>query len=267
MDESKTSKKRSAVASSKLGATRCTNREKLSGAGDQLDKSQHSNLTPVIKRKFQKTADATPKVSSVYNLRSKDQITESGKSPSGYNLRSKVQKTESQNASTINQKRKTPKKDCSKDSPVSVQPKGILKNSIPTNKKIETKKPLTTSPASLDKNLTSQYEPFFSEPFYHIRWDGDDEMGNGPFGQNCIICNKDLSGVTEDDESEYNDDFQYEDDDDDDDEYYDDVMPPLLPAVDILACGHAYHTECLLQQGMPDEQSSDPKCVLCLKKA
>lgn len=94
-------------------------------------------------------------------------------------------------------------------------------------------------------------------------------MENGPVGQNCIICNKDLSGVIEDDDSEYDDDLQYEDDEQDDDDvldYYDDLNPPLLPAVDILVCGHAYHTECF-QKGTPEKQSSDPECTVCSKNA
>ncbi|KAL8206327.1 hypothetical protein R6Q57_009878 [Mikania cordata] len=272
------SKKRSAVASSKRGAVEGTNKDKLVGVEDQFDKPQQSSRNqrsklhsiPVMKRKFQKTAGSSPssgpgfglKVSSVYNLRSKVQITESDPS---YNLRSKAQKIENQNASRNSQKRKNPKKDGSKDSSVAMQKRGVLK----PNKKIETTKPLNAFMAELDKNhpLTSQHEAFLCEPFYHIRWGGNDAE-NGPLGQKCILCNKDLSGTTEDDDSEYNDDFHHEDDDyyEDDDEYYDDVNPPLLPAVDILSCGHAYHTECL-QKGIPEEPSSDPQCVVCLKMA
>ena len=93
-------------------------------------------------------------------------------------------------------------------------------------------------------------------------------MENGPCGQNCMICHKDLSGVSEDDESEYNDDYQYEDDDDEEEYgYLDELTPTLLPAVDILPCGHAYHTECLQDEGTPGEHSNDPQCVLCSKKA
>lgn len=281
--DSRTSKKRSAVLSPKLGAARGTYREKQVGLGEQSDKSQQSNPAqvsklqpiPVMKRKFQKTAGADPKVLSAYNLRSRDQKTEASKDPPAYNLRSKVQKTEGQNASTI-QRRKTPKRDGSNDSTVATQKKGILKtepqktsslkSSAPPIKKIGTTKPVNTSLAGHDKKnqpSSSQFEPFFREPIYHIRWEGD--MENGPSGQNCILCNKDLSGATEDDDSEFNEDYPYEDDDDDDDgeyEYYDDLMPPLLPAVDILSCGHAYHTECL-QHGTHEKQSSDPQCVLC----
>ncbi|KAI3801701.1 hypothetical protein L1987_29813 [Smallanthus sonchifolius] len=275
------SKKRTAVASSKLGAAEGTNRDKVVGVGDLLDKSQQSyrtqvsklHPTPVMKRKFQKTASPSlgpgQKASSVYNLRSKVQITEGAPS---YNLRSKAQKTENQNALTNSQKRKIPKKDGFKDPSVAIQTRGISKNSAQPNKKIETTKPLNAFMADLDKKnhpLTSQYEPFVCEPFFHIRWEGDD-MENGPLGQKCMLCNKDLSGATEDDDdSEYNEGLHYEDDDyydDDDDEYYDDINPPLLPAVDILSCGHAYHTECL-QKGTPEERSSDPQCVLCLKMA
>nr|XP_043622005.1 transcription initiation factor TFIID subunit 11-like [Erigeron canadensis] len=276
MDDSQTRKKRSSVAVSKDGTAKGASKEKLKGLGDQLDKSQRSNLTqpsklqpvPAMKRKFQKTTITGTKTPSVYNLRSNKQITEDAKDPPAYNLRTKVQKTGGQNTSTPSQKRKTSKNEKSKDSSEAIQT-GILKNTSPPDKKIETTKPVTTSPASLDKKnepITSQYEPFLCEPMYHIRWEGD-EMENRPFGQNCIVCNKDLSGVTEDDDSEDNDDDRYEYDEDDDDyEYYDDVTPPLLPAVDILACGHAYHTECL-QQGMSEQQSSEPQCILCSKKA
>lgn len=85
-------------------------------------------------------------------------------------------------------------------------------------------------------------------------------MENGPLGQNCILCNKDLSGAMEDDDSEYDDDFQYDIDDGGDD----DLNPPLFPAVDILSCGHVYHTDCL-QEVTPKEQSSDPQCIFCCK--
>lgn len=128
-----------------------------------------------MKRKFQKTAGAAPKAPSTYNLRSKDQITECGKDSPAYNLRSKVQKTEDQNVSTSILKRKSPKKDCSEDSSAAMQKKGILKSSAPPANKINNTKPLTTSPAGLDKKnepLTSQYESFFHEPMYHIRWEG-----------------------------------------------------------------------------------------------
>ncbi|XP_071725057.1 uncharacterized protein [Rutidosis leptorrhynchoides] len=276
MDDSRTSKKRSVVASSKLGSARCTNREKL--AGDQVDKSKQSVVKqsskppplPAMKRKF----GASPKASSpTYNFRSKDQLTEGGKDSPAYNLRSKVQKTGGENVSTSNLKRESPKSYRANDFSADIQKKGILKNSAPPVNKIVSAKPSTTSLESLDKKndlLTSQYESLFREPMYHIRWEGDDDLENRPFGQSCIICNKDLSGVTEDDDSESNDDYQYEEDDDeeeaDDDGYYDDVMPALLPAVDILPCGHAYHTECL-QQGTPQEPSTDPICTFCSKLA
>ncbi|GKB88560.1 hypothetical protein Tco_0960832, partial [Tanacetum coccineum] len=165
-NDSRTIKKRSAIASSKLAAAR--------GLGEQLDKSHQSNLSsklppvPVMKRKFQKTAEASPKTSSVYNLRSKDQKTDvSNDRPGsnlrikdqktdfsndrpGYNLRSKLQKTEGQNSSTVTQKRKPPKKDGSNDSSVGTQKKVILKNSAVADKKMEVTEPSTTSLASLD---------------------------------------------------------------------------------------------------------------------
>ncbi|XP_071701287.1 uncharacterized protein [Rutidosis leptorrhynchoides] len=265
MDDSRTSKTRSA----KLGPARGSNREKLAEASKLPQ-------VPAMKRKFQKTAGPSLKAHSpTYNLRSKDQLTVGGKDSPDYNLRSKVQKTEVENVSTSITKMKIPKQECSKDSSAALQKNGILKISAPPINNSDTTKPSTTSIVSLDKKnepLTSQYELLFREPMYHIRWEGDEDMENRPFGQNCIICNKDLSGVTEDDNSESNDDYQYEDDDDDDDDdddgdgYNDDVTPALLPAVDILPCGHAYHTECL-QQGTPQESSNDPKCTFCSKMA
>lgn len=167
-----------------------------------MDKSHQSNLTsklppvPVMKRKFQKTAESSPKTPSVYNLRSKDQKadvsnyrpgynlrikdqkTDFSNDCPGYNLRSKVQKTEGQNSSTVTQKRKTrktPKKDGSNDSSVGTQKKVILKNSAAPVKKMEVTEPLTTSLASLDMKdepMISQDQPYLHEPIYHIRWEG-----------------------------------------------------------------------------------------------
>lgn len=143
----------------------------------QLGKCQQSNLSqvsklqsvPVMKRKFEKSAGAGPKVSSVYNLRSKNPIIEGAKDSPGYNLRSKVQKTEGGNAST----KKIPKKDGSVQKRIKKkesQRSPPLKTSAPLpNKK------LTTFMASLDEKdqpLTSPYEPDFIEPMYHIRWEG-----------------------------------------------------------------------------------------------
>ncbi|GJS39173.1 hypothetical protein Tco_0564216 [Tanacetum coccineum] len=60
-----------------------------------------------------------------------------------------------------------------------------------------------------------------------------------------MICHKDFSDVSDDEESEYNDEYQYEDDDDEEEyEYLYELMPTLLPTVDILPCGYANHTEC-----------------------
>ncbi|KAF5802724.1 putative transcription factor C2H2 family [Helianthus annuus] len=375
-DDSRKNKKISMVASSKIGAARCSNKDKLVGLEHRLDKPlQQSNRTqvsklhqvPAMKAKFQKTAVAGPDVksssvhnlksknpithgtgpgvksSSVHNSRSKNPVTE-GAGPGANNLRSKtpitegvglgaknlrsktpitegagpgaksssvfnsrskkpiaksagpgvknapvynlrsknpitegatrsnlrsnVQKTDAQSASINIQKRKIPRKDSSKDSSVAMQKTKISKNSTKPIKKIETPKPLTASPAELDRKnhpLISQHELFLREPVYHVRWEGED-VENGPLGHNCVLCDKDLSRAPEDDDddddddSEYNDDTQY----DVDDEYYDeyDLNPPLLPAVDILSCGHAYHTECL-QEVTPTEQSSDPQCILC----
>ncbi|KAK9059503.1 hypothetical protein SSX86_020206 [Deinandra increscens subsp. villosa] len=212
-----------------------------------------------LRSKVQKTAFAGPgqKVPSVYNIRSENKITKGAPS---YIPRSKVQKTQDQNPYINIQNKKILKKDGSKDSSVAIQKREISQTSAKPIKKIQTTKSLTASRAGLDKKshpLTSQHEFFSREPIYHIRWKGEDAE-NGPLGQNCLLCNKDLSCAAEDDDSEYNDDFHYEDDD----EYYDDLNPPLLPAVDILSCGHAYHTECF-QNGTAEEQSSDPHCILC----
>ncbi|KAI7725457.1 hypothetical protein M8C21_025462 [Ambrosia artemisiifolia] len=205
-------------------------------------------------------AGAGSKSSSVYNLRSKNPLTEGAPS---YNMRSKVQRTEDQNASINSQNRKTAKKDSSNDSLVAMQKTKFSKKSTKPIKKIDTPKPLTASTANFNRKnhpLTSQHELFSRQPIYHIRWE-DEDVTKGPLGYSCMLCNKDLScGTEDDDDDEYNDDIQY----DVDDEYYDeyDLNPRLLPAVDILSCGHAYHTDCF-QKGTSKEQSSDPQCILC----
>ncbi|CAI9298245.1 unnamed protein product [Lactuca saligna] len=226
----------------------------------------------------------TSKKRSVYNLRSKDPKPEGSMGPPTYNLRNKVQKTEGKKASKVTQNKKTPKKNGSKDSSPIIQRRVVseteLKRTYPKippfpSTDIGSKKPLTTSMADHDKNQpsSSQLEPFFHDPVYHIRWEGY-ELGSGHCGQICVLCNKDLSSSIEsdsedDEESEYNEDSLYGDDDDDgggDYGYFDERAPPLLPIVDILACGHAFHTECL-KNGAHDEESADPICVLCSRMA
>lgn len=223
----------------------------------------------------------TSKKRSVYNLRSKDPKTEGSMAPPTYNLRNKVQKTEAKNASNVTQKRKPPKKNTSKDYSVAIQRRVIPETELQkTHPKISAfpiidigaTKPVTTSMAANDKNQpsSSQIEPFFLDPIYHIRWEGY-ELESGPCGKICVLCNKDLSSAIEsddddDEESEYNEDSLYGDDDDIDYAYFDERAPPLLPIVDILPCGHAFHTECL-QNGEHDEESGDPKCVLCSRMA
>lgn len=104
----------------------------------------------------------------------------------------------------------------------------------------------------------SQSEPSseLTDPVHHITWDGWDEKCE-PLGQSCYLCDKDFScAPQDDDQSNYEDQF----------ENYDAPKPLMLPAVDILPCGHAVHSECL-QFSIPEEQSSDPPCFLCLSMA
>ncbi|KAI7725452.1 hypothetical protein M8C21_025457 [Ambrosia artemisiifolia] len=223
-----------AVKSSSVYSSRSKN-PKAEGVSPAVKSSSVYSL----RSKYSKAEGAGPgsKSSSVYNLRSKNPLIEGAPS---YNMRSKVQRTEDQNASINSQNRKTAKKDSSNDSLVAMQ---------------KTRK---------NHPLTSQHELFSRQPIYHIRWE-DEDVAKGPLGYSCMLCNKDLSCGTDDDDDdddddEYNDDIRY----DVDDEYYDeyDLNPRLLPAVDILSCGHAYHTDCF-QKGTPKEQSSDPQCILC----
>lgn len=125
----------------------------------------------------------TSKKRSVYNLRSKDPKPEGSMGPPTYNLRNKVQKTEGKKASKVTQNKKTPKKNGSKDSSPVIQRRVVseteLKRTYPKIPPfpitdIGSKKPLTTSMADHDKNQpsSSQLEPFFHDPVYHIRWEG-----------------------------------------------------------------------------------------------
>ncbi|KAI3814692.1 hypothetical protein L1987_14336 [Smallanthus sonchifolius] len=71
------------------------------------------------------------------------------------------------------------------------------------------------------------------------------------FGEKCILCDKDLSCSPSsvdraDDEYKYR--IKY--------------IPQILPAVDILPCGHAIHTEC--SKHVMSAESNVPQCISCL---
>lgn len=63
--------------------------------------------------------------------------------------------------------------------------------------------------------------------------------------QICPVCEKDLSYISSIDSY-----------------YEDDAEPPKLPEVAVLPCGHAFHTECLMQF-TEEGQSREPPCFLC----
>ena len=91
-----------------------------------------------------------------------------------------------------------------------------------------------------------------------LKFTGDDEE-HWRCGQTCLFCEKDLScspdGV----------DHGPRDDDDEFKEYKYRIefTPQLLPSVDLLPCGHAFHTKCLTDYDIPESESADPVCVLC----
>ncbi|KAL1819738.1 hypothetical protein ACET3Z_014607 [Daucus carota] len=84
----------------------------------------------------------------------------------------------------------------------------------------------------------------FSEPV-HIKWDGGIGKECVHIEQICPVCEKDLSYMSSIDSY-----------------YEDDAEPPKLPEVAVLPCGHAFHTECLMQF-TEEGQSREPPCFLC----
>ncbi|KAL4571341.1 hypothetical protein LXL04_018099 [Taraxacum kok-saghyz] len=210
---------------------------------------------------------------SVYNLRSKEPKTEPSISmgPPTYNLRNKVQKTETKNTPKVTPKKKTPKNNSPKNSEIPFTKRVLQETKLKTTHPNISSFPVTDT-VTKSQPSSSQLQPFFHDPIYHIRWEGC-ELGSELCGEICVLCNKDLSSSIESDdddggESEYNEDSMYGDDDDEDVDYgyFDERAPPLLPIVDILACGHAYHTECL-KNGAHDQESGDSICVLCSRMA
>lgn len=65
--------------------------------------------------------------------------------------------------------------------------------------------------------------------------------------QICPICEKDLSYILAGDYFSYKDNNE----------------PPKLPEVAVLPCGHAFHSECLMQF-TEEEQSREPPCFFCI---
>nr|XP_043626115.1 uncharacterized protein LOC122597604 [Erigeron canadensis] len=118
----------------------------------------------------------------------------------------------------------------------------------------------STSTTDTAENDSSSSEPEYYE---YIRWEGYD-MEYELSGYKCMICDMELSI------SPSGNDDEHSEDNDSDDEYYDEYQdePQLFPAVDILSCGHAFHTECSTSTELiTDKQSTDPECVFCLSMA
>ncbi|KAK9275362.1 hypothetical protein L1049_022626 [Liquidambar formosana] len=88
-----------------------------------------------------------------------------------------------------------------------------------------------------------------TRPTYHIRWNdmsqGFDESCQ-TVGANCHLCNQDLATAPTDYGSEGYYEFELSN----------------LPNVDVLPCGHSFHSECL-QLNTPEDQSRDPLCAIC----
>ncbi|PWA60111.1 Zinc finger, RING/FYVE/PHD-type [Artemisia annua] len=241
-----------------------------------------SKVEPIMKMQ-------TPKTSGPMNpSTSKFHIHQPRKEPSPNNLRKKVEKSEVVKDSVVAPKRKKiDKMERPKASTVQkpVDPQGSLgiqKREIQREEKLQTSVPevsaapvkkIGTTKTSMQYHAdpdernhpsSSHYEPYADDyyedaPIYHIKWDADDE-DHWRCGQTCLYCEKDLScspdGV----------DHGPRDDDDEFKEYKYRIefTPQLLPAVDFLPCGHAFHTKCLTDYAVPESESADPVCVLCL---
>ncbi|XP_071909567.1 uncharacterized protein [Coffea arabica] len=82
---------------------------------------------------------------------------------------------------------------------------------------------------------------------HHITWDFFDET-SASVDQICPLCENDLSSTVLEVEDEY--------------EVFG-VEQVTLPCVAILACGHAFHSECL-ESITPPDQRTDPPCIFCL---
>ncbi|KAK1414032.1 hypothetical protein QVD17_29770 [Tagetes erecta] len=96
-------------------------------------------------------------------------------------------------------------------------------------------------------------EPFSDDPTYHIRLDGHGEEPKQSW-EKCILCNNDLSCSPNDIAHQSHADDEYK--------YRVKFIPQYLPAVDILPCGHAIHTEC--SKYVMSVESNVPDCILCL---
>lgn len=70
--------------------------------------------------------------------------------------------------------------------------------------------------------------------------------------QRCCLCDIDLAYGPIQEEAE--DDYEHEE--------YEYQVFARLPEVAVLACGHAFHEQCLLSD-TPEEFSRDPLCFIC----
>ncbi|KAK9213539.1 hypothetical protein WN943_002927 [Citrus x changshan-huyou] len=93
-----------------------------------------------------------------------------------------------------------------------------------------------------------------SPPRFHIFWDGFEESEEEALEQTqrCCLCDIDLAYGPIEEEAE--DDYEHEE--------YEYQVFARLPEVAVLACGHAFHEQCLLS-ATPEEFSRDPLCFIC----
>ncbi|KAA8535423.1 hypothetical protein F0562_030436 [Nyssa sinensis] len=134
-----------------------------------------------------------------------------------------------------------PTRSC-KDPAPPVNRSGIQKTSAPRQ---VWREKIKAQPSTIASQSKLSSEP--AAPTHHITWNGFDELCE-PIGQNCFLCEEDLSYAPSDDEFECYDVFDH----------------PNLPEVAVLPCGHALHGKCL-QFIPPEGQSTEPPCLLCSK--
>ncbi|GKA58746.1 hypothetical protein Tco_0758059 [Tanacetum coccineum] len=287
--------KKSLVASPKVGnPSSSSNIEKKSGVTVKMDRSKQSNPAAQVSKVEPRMKMQIPKTPGPVNpsTRSKFHIHQPRTEPSAYNLRKRVEKSEAVKDSVVApERKKIVKKERPKASavqkPVDLKGSvGIQKRETQRKEKLQTSVPkVSAAPVKMISatNTSMQYQPDQDEgnhpssshydpyaddyylddpyedaPIYHIKWDGDDEE-HWQCGQTCLYCDKDLSCSPDGD-----DHGPDEDDEFNEYKYRIEFTPQLLPAVDFLPCGHAFHTKCLTDDAIPEVQSADPVCVLCL---
>ncbi|KAJ9557970.1 hypothetical protein OSB04_012584 [Centaurea solstitialis] len=221
-----------------------------SGRSQQSNPAQLSKVQPVTATKKQIQVIASPKDPQIQTK--KVQKLEVSKDSPATSKKKEIHQTEGSKAPST-QKSGIPKPDDKKDSSIAIQKMETLKKTegskIPV-KKIGTAKTPTMLSGHDKKNhaSTSQSRPYSYTPVYYIKWNGHEKESERS-GNDCILCDKDLSYLPQHDYGSYEED-EYE--------YRIELRPQLLPSVDVLPCGHAFHSECL-RYAIPEEQSTDPE--------